>query len=72
MLAALVLTGDDDSRGNVGDANRAVGGVDVLPARAAGAIGVDPEVALIDLDIDVVVDLGIDPDALKAGVAPSV
>jgi hypothetical protein len=54
----------------LGDAHRAVGGVDVLPAGARGAIGVDPQVALVDLDVDVVVDLRIDPDAGEAGVAP--
>jgi len=42
----------------------------VLPARPAGAIGVDLEVALVDLDVDVVIDHGIDPHAAEAGVAP--
>ena len=34
VLRALVLAGDDDPRRDVGDADRAVGRVDVLPARA--------------------------------------
>jgi hypothetical protein len=55
--------------GNVGDAHRAVGGVDVLPARARRAVGVDAKLALVDLDVDVVVDHRIDPDAGEAGVA---
>ena len=40
-LAALGLAGDDDAGGLVGDAYGAVGFVDVLPAGAAGAEGVD-------------------------------
>ena len=49
-----------------------VGGVDVLAAGARRAVGVDPEVALVDLDVDIVVDHRIDPDAGEAGVAPRV
>ena len=70
VLAALVLALDDDVGRQVGDANRAVGGVDVLPAGPARPVGVDLELALVDLDVDVVVDLGIDPHRGEAGVAP--
>ena len=54
--------------GNVRDAHRGVGGVDVLAAGAGGAIGVDAHVLLVDLDVDVVVDRRIDPDGGEAGV----
>ncbi len=37
----------------MGDAHRAVGGVDALPAGAAGAHDVDLEVLVADLDVDV-------------------
>ena len=70
VLRAVVLARDDDSGRNVGDPNRTVGGVDVLTARARRAIGIDAQIGFVDLDVDVVVDLGIDPDAGEAGVAP--
>jgi hypothetical protein len=60
---------DDDPGRDVRDAHRRIGRVDVLPARARRAIGVDAQVALVDLDIDIVVDHRIDPDAGEAGVA---
>src|SRR3954451_21385821 len=50
-LRALVLALDDDPRGEVRDAHRGVGLVHVLAAGAARAIGVDAEVALIDLPV---------------------
>ena len=46
--------------------------VDVLAARARGAIGVDLAVALVDLDLDAVVDHRIDPHRGEAGVAARV
>src|SRR5918996_197690 len=50
LLRALVLAGRGDARGNVGEPDRRVGHVDVLPAGAAGAVRLDPEVLWIDLD----------------------
>src|SRR5690606_30338948 len=70
VLAAVVLAGDDDPGRQVGDADRGVGSVDVLAAGARGTVGVDPEVALVDLDLDVVVDHRVDPDRTEARVAP--
>ena len=58
--------------GNVGDAHRRIGRVDVLAARARGAVGVDAAVAFVDLDVDLVVDHRIDPDRGEAGVAARV
>jgi hypothetical protein len=58
VLAALVLAGDHDAGRQVGDAHRRLGLVDVLAAGAGGAVGVDAQVLVVDLDLDVVVDLG--------------
>ena len=58
--------------GNVGDAHRRFGLVDVLSARAGRAIGVDAAIALVDLDLDPVVDDRIDPDRGKARVPAGV
>jgi len=62
VLRPLVLAGDDDSGRDVGDANRGIGDVDVLAARAARPIGVDPQVLLLDIDLDIVGKLGLDVD----------
>ena len=56
VLRALGLAGDDDAGGNVGDPHRRFSLVDVLSAGAGGAIGVDPAIALVNLDLDPVVD----------------
>ena len=52
-LAALILTGDHQSRGQMGDAHGGVGAVDVLAARAGGAIGVDAQLGGVDADLHV-------------------
>ena len=57
MLRALLLAGDDDASRKVRQAHRGVGLVDVLPAGSAGAVGVDPEVLVLDLDLYVLVYL---------------
>ena len=69
VLRAFVLAGDHNAGRDMGDAHGAVGGVDVLAAGAGRAIGVDAAVALVDLDVDPVVDDRIDPDRREAGVA---
>ena len=53
QLALLVLAGDDDAGGQVGDAHRGVGGVDGLAAGAGRAVDVDAQVVGVDLDLDV-------------------
>ena len=53
-LRALVLALHDDAGRKMRDAYRTVGLVDVLAARSLGAVGVDLEVALVDLDVGVV------------------
>src|SRR5215210_1670938 len=54
VLALLVLDGDDEPGGKVGDPHSRVGRVDALPAGTARPIDVDAEVLLIDLDLDLV------------------
>src|SRR4029453_10756458 len=50
----------------------AFGVIAVLPAAAAGPVSVDAQLGLVDLDIDIVVDLWINPDRGEAGVAAGV
>ena len=69
-LRALVLALDDDAGRAVGQADRAVGLVDVLAAGALGAVGVDPDDVPVELDLDVVVDLGQDLDEGERRLAP--
>ena len=59
ILAALILTLDDGSGGDMGNADRALGLIDVLTAGTGGTVGVDlqiigvkPEVYLLDLRQD--------------------
>src|SRR5262249_19905690 len=68
-LRALVLALDDDAGGDVGDPHRRVGLVDVLTAGAGGAVGVDAQVGVVDLDLDAVVDERTDVELGEAGVA---
>src|SRR6476620_4699467 len=49
QLRPLVLTRHDDAGGQVRDADRGVGDVHVLAARARRPVGVDPQVARVDL-----------------------
>ena len=60
MLGALVLTLDDDAGRNVRDADRRLGLVHVLAACAARTEHVHAQVGGIQLDLDVVLDLGRD------------
>ena len=54
VLRLFVLLRHDKAGGQVGDAHRAVGGVDVLPARTRRAIHVDAQVGrFVDLDIHI-------------------
>ena len=69
-LRALVLALHHDARGTVPDAHGRVGAVDVLTARAACAVGVDAQIVLVDLHLDVV-HLGHDGDGGGGGVDAS-
>src|SRR4026209_1748073 len=69
-LRPLVLALDDDAGGQAGQAHRGVGLVDVLAARALRAVGVDPDLVPVELDLDVIVDFGKDLDEREGRLAP--
>ena len=69
-LAPLVLALGDDAGRQVGQADGRVGLVDVLAAGALGAEGVDPDLVPVELDLDVVVDLGQHLDQGERRLAP--
>src|SRR5438552_2481332 len=69
---ALVLAGDDDARGEMREADRGVGLVHVLPASAARAVRIDPQVLVADVDLDLLLDVGEDEDRGERGVAAGV
>jgi hypothetical protein len=72
VLGLLVLAADDDAGRQVGDAHRRVGGVDALPARTRGAVDVDADVLVGDVDL--VVELRQDRhdvDQRERGLAPA-
>ena len=68
-LGLFVLAGHDCPGGEVGDADGGVGGVDALAAGSAGAVDVDAEVFLADVDLDVVGEDGHDLDAAEGCLA---
>jgi hypothetical protein len=70
VLRSLVLALHDDLGRKVRDADGGVRLVHVLPAGAARAVGIDAQVLFLDLDFDVIVDLGEHRDAREGGVAP--
>ena len=70
MLRAFVLARDDDAGREMREAHRGVGDVDVLAAGAARPVGVDAQVVLVDLDIDVLGQLGPDVHGRERGVSP--
>src|SRR5262249_37436418 len=72
VLRAIVLALHHDPGREVGDAHRRLGLVDVLAARARGAVDVDAQVGRVDVDLDRLVDLGVHEYARKRGVAPRV
>lgn len=49
MLKTFVLTLHHDAGGQVGNTDRRVGGVNVLPARAGGAEGIDAQIRRVDI-----------------------
>src|SRR5664280_282858 len=68
MLRAIVLALGDDAGRQMRDADRAVGFVDVLAAGAAGAKGVDAQLARIERQLLGLVWLGEGGDGASAGV----
>jgi hypothetical protein len=56
VLRAFILAVRDEVRRDVRDAHRGIGGVDVLSALAAGAVGIDADVFGLDDDLDALVN----------------
>ena len=71
VLRALVLALDDDAARQVRDADRRVGLVDVLAARARRTIGVDAQVRGIHRDVVDLVEFGQHRHRTRGGVDPS-
>ena len=69
VLRALLLAGDDDPGRLMRDPDRRVRLVHMLPSGARRAEGVDPEIPVVDLDLDILVHLGIDKDRGEGGVS---
>ena len=69
VLRALVLAGNHDPRGQVGDADGRIGDVDVLAALPARPKGVDAQVVLVHLDLDAVVQVRKSGYRSERGVA---
>jgi len=53
LVLALLRGGHHHAGRDVGDADRRVGLVDVLAARARRAIGIDAQIGVVDLDLDI-------------------
>ena len=70
VLGAAALALDDDARRFVGEADGAVGLIHVLAAGAGRPVGIDAQVLVLDLDLDLVVDDRIDPGRGERGMAP--
>ena len=71
-LRALVLHRHHDTGGQVRDADRRVGDVDVLAARTRRPVRVDPQVAGIDLRLLRLVECGDDVEGRERGLAARV
>ena len=69
MLGAVILALHDCSGRIVRDADRGLGPVDVLTARPARPIDVDAQIGRVDVDLDVVLDLGRDEHRGEGRVA---
>ena len=53
MLRFFILLTDDNACRYVGDPHRRIGGVDRLPARAGSTEHVNPQVAFLNVDINI-------------------
>ena len=68
VLRTLVLAFHHDAARQVRDAHRGIGLVDVLAARARGAVGVDAQLGRVDLDLVDLIELGQDRHCACRGV----
>ena len=72
MLAAIILTGDDDARRDMGDADGAFRLVDVLTTGTRRPVGVYLQIRGVDVDLDGIVDDRVNPDTGKASLPTSI
>src|SRR3989338_2346385 len=70
VLRAVALALHHDVGRQVRDAHGGIGAVDVLAAGAARAVGVNAQVGRVDLDLHILVHLGIGEHGGEGGVAP--
>jgi len=71
MLGSLVLAGNHDPGGDMGDTDGRIGNVDVLPSRAAGTEGIDSQIFLIDLQLQLFLRLGESENRSEGGMSPA-
>ena len=57
QLRLLILAGDNQSCGKMGNAHRRVGRVHTLTAMTGGAIDIDANIVFLDFDLDVFIGL---------------
>ena len=72
MLRPLVLTLNHNTRRSVRNAHRRVGGVDMLAAGSSRTISVNPQILLVNLHFDILVDLGVNEERCKRGMTPRI
>src|SRR5713101_1184411 len=72
MLRALVLAGNYNPGGQVSEAHRRVGLVDVLTAGATGTVGIDSQVFRADVHLDGLIDVRVNEHRRERGVAARV
>ncbi|MPM77427.1 hypothetical protein SDC9_124430 [bioreactor metagenome] len=65
MLRTFILAADHSPGRQVSDAHRAVGGIHMLAARAAGAVGIDAQVFFLKFDRNIISELGYQVDRGK-------
>src|SRR5438270_1596908 len=70
VLRALVLATRDQPGGDVRNAHGRVGGIDMLPTLAAGAVSVSANVLRLDDDLDAVVNFGRNEHAGEGSMPP--
>src|SRR6185369_8865983 len=69
VLGFLILLGDHEAGRQMGNPNRAVGGIDRLSAGTGGTKNVDPQVLVLDLDVDIL-GLGQNRDGCRRRMNP--
>ena len=72
MLGAFVLTRHHDPARQVGQPNRRVGFVDVLPPGSTGPVGINAQVFRPDLDFNGLINIRVDKDGRKGGMPPGI